>query len=308
MTPDTTTVLVGTALTPDSEPVVQAGAAVARALGAKVHLAHAVPYPVEFFDDTLLSDRVLEAIRTREIETLVREATAQAERVGLGDDLLHGITVEPGEPHRTLVELARTLHPELVVIGAAEESGRITRAFGSTAGRVIRKATRPVLVVRHGCALPPASVLLPVDLSPLSADVSRSACALLGRLGAPASVRTEVLFVLTERQRLLLTAAEVAGDPVEATRQRLAVFCERYLSDLPGTVEPRLRGGEPADEIVKRAQELRPDLVVVGTHGRSGFERLLIGSVAADVVRGVPSSVLVVPPEAALRAAIAQLG
>lgn len=308
MTSDTATVLVGTALTPDSEPVVRAGAAVARALGARVHLAHAVPYPVEFFDDTLLSDRILEQIRSREIETLVAEATAQAERAGIGDELLHGITVQPGEPHRTLVELARDLHPELIVVGAAEESGRVTRAFGSTAGRVIRKVTRPVLVVRADCTLPPATVLLPVDLSPLSADVARSASALLERLGTPASGRTDALFVLTERQRLLLAAAEVAGDPVEATRRRLEVFCERFLRNLPGTVEHRLRVGDPADEIVKHAKELEPDLVVVGTHGRSGFERLIIGSVAADVVRNVPSSVLVVPPEAALRAAIAQGG
>lgn len=295
-------VLVGTALTSDSDRVVRAGAAVARALGGRVHLAHSVPYPVEFFDDTILSDRVLERLRDKERDALAREMDAQAERTGVGEDLLHGTTIEPGEPHRLLVEQERALRPEIVVVGAAEDSERITRAFGSTAGRVLRKATRPVLVVRDGLEIPPKSVLLPVDLSPLSADVARTAAALLGRLGLGSEGRSEVLFVLTERQSSLLAAAAEGGSPEDLTRRRLETFTARFLSDLPGGLEHALRIGEPADEIVARARELTPDLLVLGTHGRSGFERLLIGSVATDVVRHAPSSVLVVPPEAAAHA------
>lgn len=293
-------VLVGTALTSDSDRVVRAGAAVARALDGRVHLAHSVPYPVDFFDDTILSDRVLERLRDKEREALARELEAQAERTGVGDDLLHGTTIEPGEPHRVLVERARALQPEILVVGAAEDSERITRAFGSTAGRVLRKATRPVVVVRDALELPPRSVLLPVDLSPLSADVSRAAALLLERLGLGSDGRSEVLFVLTKRQSHLLATAEEAGSsPEDSTRRRLETFAERFLSGLPGSLEHALRIGEPADEIVARARELRPDLLVLGTHGRSGFERLLIGSVAADVVRHAPSNVLVLPPGAA---------
>ncbi len=292
-------VLVGTALTSDSDRVVRAGAAVARALAGRVHLVHSVPYPVEFFDDTILSDRVLERLREKEREALSRDLEAQAERTGAGEDLLHGTTIEAGEPHRVLVERARALRPEILVVGAAEDAERITRAFGSTAGRVLRKATRPVLVVRDALELPPRSVLLPVDLSPLSADVSRAASMLLGRLGLGSGGHSEVLFVLTERQSRLLAAAEDGSSPEDLTRRRLETFAERFLSGLPGSLEHALRIGEPADEIVARARELRPDLLVLGTHGRSGFERLLIGSVAADVVRHAPSNVLVLPPEAA---------
>ncbi|MGD2115748.1 MAG: universal stress protein [Acidobacteriota bacterium] len=298
-------VLVGTTLTPASDRVVRAAAAVARALGGTVHLVHAVPYPVEFFDDTILSDHVLEDLREREREALLRDVAAQAERNGIGGDLLHGVTVEPGEPHRTLVDVARSLRPDLLVVGAAEDPDHITRAFGSTAGRVLRKATRPVLVVRGDLRLPPGRVLLPVDLSPLSADVARSAADLLRRLGLASTARSEALFVLTERQSLILAAAEDAGAPEEMTRRRLETFTERFLGELAGTVDCALRIGDPADEIVERARETACDLVVLGTHGRSGFERLLIGSVAAEVVRNAPASVLVVPPEAALRGALA---
>ncbi len=52
--------------------------------------------------------------------------------------------------------------------------------------------------------------------------------------------------------------------------------------------------GSPAEEIIRYATEQAVDLIVMGTHGRTGLERLLMGSVAEQVVRGAPCSVLVV--------------
>ncbi|HEX9641940.1 MAG TPA: universal stress protein, partial [Candidatus Krumholzibacteria bacterium] len=60
--------------------------------------------------------------------------------------------------------------------------------------------------------------------------------------------------------------------------------------------EPTLRTGLPRQEILSELEKAPADLVILGTHGRSGFERLLMGSVAADVVRQASVSVLVVPP------------
>jgi nucleotide-binding universal stress UspA family protein len=62
----------------------------------------------------------------------------------------------------------------------------------------------------------------------------------------------------------------------------------------------RVRTGNPREEILAEAASYRPDLLVLGTHGRGGFDRLVIGSVAADVVRRAPVSTLVVPPRAAV--------
>jgi nucleotide-binding universal stress UspA family protein len=52
--------------------------------------------------------------------------------------------------------------------------------------------------------------------------------------------------------------------------------------------------GDPAEEIINYAAEASIDLIVMGTHGRTGLERLLMGSVAEKVLRGAPCSVLVV--------------
>ncbi len=83
---------------------------------------------------------------------------------------------------------------------------------------------------------------------------------------------------------------------------------ERFLAanqPEPGWhISGRVRRATAADrEILGRCEEVAPDLVLLGTHGRSGFERLLVGSVAESVMRHAQSSVLIVPPEAAAGAA-----
>jgi len=60
------------------------------------------------------------------------------------------------------------------------------------------------------------------------------------------------------------------------------------------------RSGEPAEEIIRYAGSHSIDLIVMGTHGRTGFSRVLLGSVVERVLRGAPCPVLVVPPHMAL--------
>lgn len=289
-------VLVGSSLTEASDAVARAALALARRQGAAVHLAHAVPYPVELFDSTILSDRVLAELREAEQAALMKELTEQVERLGVAGDELHGLTVEAGEPHQVLIDLARKLSAVLVVVGAAEAEGRITRAFGSTAGRVVRKTACPVLVVRGDLAVPPERVLLPVDLSPLSLEVVRTAVALLDRFRGPRKPEVELLFVVTDRDERMLRASSPDEEPSAAAQRHMDRFVATCAAMSSLRPTGSLATGAAADEIVRRAEETRPDLVIVGTHGRSGFERLMIGSVAADVVRSVPTSVLVIPP------------
>lgn len=56
------------------------------------------------------------------------------------------------------------------------------------------------------------------------------------------------------------------------------------------------KSGEPAEEIIRYAASHSIDLIVMGTHGRTGFSRVLLGSVVERVLRGAPCPVLVVPP------------
>jgi nucleotide-binding universal stress UspA family protein len=65
------------------------------------------------------------------------------------------------------------------------------------------------------------------------------------------------------------------------------------------SIAVRTAQGHVHTEILRAAIEIKPDLLVIGTHGRSGFQRLILGSVAEKLLRQVPCPVLSVPPRAA---------
>jgi nucleotide-binding universal stress UspA family protein len=83
--------------------------------------------------------------------------------------------------------------------------------------------------------------------------------------------------------------------PREEVLDDMREMAERVLGGLDGVRLVTLEG-DPAGTIVDQAVAIPADVVVMGTHGRSGFERLLIGSIAEKVVRKAPCPVLLVPP------------
>ncbi len=91
---------------------------------------------------------------------------------------------------------------------------------------------------------------------------------------------------------------EGPGDPevkaIELAMNQLRAFLSSH--DGPAATPAVRLSRSPADEIVKYAREVHADIVVVGTHGRGGVSRLLMGSVAEHVVRNAPCPVLVVRP------------
>ncbi|MBX3183477.1 MAG: universal stress protein [Polyangiaceae bacterium] len=95
---------------------------------------------------------------------------------------------------------------------------------------------------------------------------------------------------------LTLTLEEASARLKQHVQQRLSAYEERLGPLQLGRLVTHVRVGSPAQEIAQLATDLRAEQVVVGTHGRRGFSRLLLGSVAEGVVRLAPCSVMVVRP------------
>ena len=140
------------------------------------------------------------------------------------------------------------------------------------------------------------SVLVAFDFS----DLSSTALAYGQNLASAFGGR---LYVLHVADVIAPTAAqfypEGSGDPeVKATTKALERLRSFLASSPAGPLaRPAVRlSHSPADAIVKYAKDVRADVIVVGTHGRSGVSRLLMGSVAEHVVRNAPCPVLVVRP------------
>jgi nucleotide-binding universal stress UspA family protein len=94
----------------------------------------------------------------------------------------------------------------------------------------------------------------------------------------------------------LLSASviEEVQEEQERQHQRIADKAAAQLKEAGLTAEARAMSGDPRFTLVDEAEKERADLVVVGTHGRTGVKRLLLGSVASFVVAHAPCSVLVV--------------
>jgi universal stress protein A len=131
-------------------------------------------------------------------------------------------------------------------------------------------------------------VLHPTDFS----DASQGACERAVELARQCGAKLTVLHVYAHP--LMAEGFAHVPDPTPELEERLSYVAHE---ELPIPVARSLRVGTPAEQIVAFAREHCCDLIVMGTHGRTGLGHLLMGSVAETVVRHAPCPVMVVRPE-----------
>jgi universal stress protein A len=110
-----------------------------------------------------------------------------------------------------------------------------------------------------------------------------------------------IAYALSDMQALAISP-EVGTDEVERYA-RIARACELELQKLGCTARSRVASGEPREAILDVADQERVDLIVVGSHGRAGVRKLVMGSVANQVVTHAHCDVLVVKTPSANRPA-----
>jgi nucleotide-binding universal stress UspA family protein len=140
------------------------------------------------------------------------------------------------------------------------------------------------------------TILHPTDLSPLSDYAFRLACSLARDHGAR-------LIVLHVRPPEILFAESpyvLPPDPAQVWEYWQEELCSLRPPDSIVAVEHLLKEGDPATEILSTAKANDCDLIVMGTHGRTGVSRLLMGSVAEQVLRHAACPVLTVKATPAL--------
>ncbi len=297
-------ILVATTLGESSDNVVAAGYDLCRITGAELHLLHAYMMPAMYYGSPMGMATVYPYAIEGERERVEQLLEAQLGRLDIPGEAVTGKIFEIGTAHRLLASASKELEADLILVGASDEDGAFSPLLGSTADRVLRQAHVPVWVVRGRPELPPRRVVAPIDLSDLSDESLRHGLALLDDLGDEHPA-LETLFVLSNIERV--GSVQFTPEQVERFARQELDRMNKALEDETGwTVTAAVRTGLPRQEIKAELEKNPADLVIVGTHGRSGFERLLMGSVAADVIRHVPCSVLVVPPEEAREEAVEQ--
>lgn len=141
-----------------------------------------------------------------------------------------------------------------------------------------------------------SKILCPIDFEHDSMDALELACALAKQNTATVYLLTVI--AIPPAAATALPPVPIFPDPeFEAeTRRRLEILARDKLSSVPHDMF--VASGNAAAEILKLAAERAVDLIVMGTHGRTGVKRLLLGSVAERVVRESPVPVLTIHPKA----------
>ena len=147
--------------------------------------------------------------------------------------------------------------------------------------------------------LPVGTVLHPTDFSENSEFAFRVACALARDYNA----RLILLHVIPPPTMIY------AGGPIPAETWPSTEEAQEKLRQLEGRahkvrVESQVLEGDPVDMILRAAEETGSDVIVMGTHGRTGLGRLLLGSVAESVIRKAPCPVLSAKPVPARQKAV----
>lgn len=189
---------------------------------------------------------------------------------------------------------------DLVVLGTHGRRGLRRMLLGSVAEEVLRSVRSPVLTVRDGDrehGEPPGRILAPIDFSEGSGAGLRWAGEMARRTGAELVVFHVVnelaypdpYFAQAANFRAMARAA--SEHVPEAMKQRVA---EVLGEEAAASAKIHMQAGPPAPTIADFVEEHEVGMVVMGSHGRTGVERVLLGSVAEGVVRRSHAPVLVV--------------
>jgi nucleotide-binding universal stress UspA family protein len=279
-------IAVGVDFSPESQRAVDHATMLARRTGAALTLVHVATVPPPL--TVRPNDAWAALLRERLAANRARLDELRERLRGQGVDVSQ--VVADGDPDPALAEAARELGADLVVVGTQGRSGARRLLLGSVAEKTIRLAASSVLVARGEV---PASgyrhVVVGTDFSELAWRALERALELTAPGGHVHVVHAwqapYIEYDLTGR--LLEGLREAAEIETEANRERVLAM-RRPEGVMVGL---DLADGVPfvvLDEYSKDAE-----LLVVGSHGRRGIRRLLLGSVAEATVRHARCSVLV---------------
>lgn len=263
-------ILIATDGSDDCAGAIRTGIALAHARGARlIGLSIALDNP-EY--DTLVPNlhEVAEARARAALQSFIDEAGASAEAT----------TRRSADPADGVVAAADELNADLIVMAESDKSSLTRMLVGDTTAKVIGRTARPVLVVPRSAHIWDKRVLLATDGSPHSAAAAELAGHFARQAGLPVSVVSVV------------TSSHSGARRKEAERAVAAAV--EHLTGQGLQAEGQVKEGRPDESIVKAAESAGADLIVVGSHGRTGLTKILLGSVAERVIGHAACPVLVV--------------
>jgi len=282
-------ILVATDFSARSDRAIRRATLLARTYGSSMTVVHVID------DDQ--PQRIVRAEREASTELLSEQARSLREIDGVDCD--YSIIV--GNAFDGIAKAAGETKCDLLVIGSHRRQALTDVFVGTTAERTIRASSAPVLMANGVPAGPYQHALVAVDLSDCSADAVRAVTA----LGLEKHADVSVIHVFDAPGTALIARGSMTEkqvmDYLAHEEARASGELKAFLAALefhPTRRIVKYNSSSAAQTIGAVAHEISADLVVVGTHGRTGLRKLLLGSIAEEVLRTADHDVLAVPPKA----------
>jgi uncharacterized protein len=265
---------------PDSTGAITAGLALARSCRSKLFLLQVVEIipAYELHGPDLIPPPVqpdLELLKLREQAVRDRLGVWQTEAANQGIDLEIRVHIDTAA-YGGILEEAATIQPQMIIMGRHGRTGLARMVMGSVTAKIIGHSHFNVLVVPAQATLDFHRLLIASDGSPFSDAAWEEALSITRIAGSS------------------LLAVSVARDDsavprTEETLQRLQAAAAQ--AGVP--LETQILQGRPFEAILNAAAMKQVDLIILGSHGRTGLKRLLLGSVAERVIGLASCPVLV---------------
>jgi len=247
---------------------------IAKKSGARVRVIHMIPRAGN--ELTLGADEIPEPLLTRaraHLDDVEREATAAG--VVCDTDVIHTSL----RLYQEIVNQADQMKADLIVMGRRGRRGLARVRLGQATAKVIGHAHCAVLVVPRNVEITGQRLVLATDGSAYADAATAMAGSLAKIFAAPVSALSVTLPSQSDRRH---EEARVAAN-------RAATFLKSHELDAEAVVYH----GRPDEVIVETTMAKKADLIVIGSHGRTGLDRVMLGSVSERVIDAASTAVLV---------------
>ncbi|NHN49196.1 universal stress protein [Halostella sp. JP-L12] len=212
-------------------------------------------------------------------------ATAAGERAAnVGLDATTAVVEDADSVHRGILDYADEHDIDCIVMGTYGRTGLDRLVVGSVTERTLRESPVPVLTVHEDSVIDPGvdAVLVPTDGSDFAAAAADHAI----ELALTTGTALHVVYVVDPGMVWGNVNTGVVRDSLEEMGQQATErIASRAEASGVSNVETAILNGNPSREIADYAAERGVDYVVMGTHGRTGMDRYLLGSVTERVIR-----------------------
>jgi nucleotide-binding universal stress UspA family protein len=253
-----------------SEGAVREAISLAKTCGSKLYIVSVVEVNPEFES---LAPGLVERVE-KETRQYLEEVKGKALKEGADCEII----VHEGEnPHKYIVSEASKKKVEMIIMGRRGRTGLKRLMMGSVTAKVIGHAPCKVLVVPKAATVDYKKILIATDGSKYSEAASREAISIAKRIGS------DMIAISVATKDKNLPAAKKSVDAVKKIAEKEGIKID--------VITPK---GTPYEVIVNTAERKNADVIFIGSHGRTGIERLFMGSVTERVIGHANCAVMVV--------------